>query len=181
MNEATLGWSGVEEDRVRANTDPECNRNIDRELRQRLTLYANQSPETISARIHELDREWDIERYLEANASTIALTGVVLGVTRSRRWLLLPMVVLSFLLNHAVQGWCPPVPFLRRRGVRTRLEIEKERYALKALRGDFGQKLELDAVLAGLETNGARRIDSNNSEPSESRSKSRTTHKAKTS
>ena len=43
-----------------------------------------------------------------------------------------------FLLQHAVQGWCPPVPFFRRRGVRTAREIEIERYALKALRGDFG-------------------------------------------
>jgi hypothetical protein len=45
--------------------------------------------------------------------------------------------VLGFLLQHATQGWCPPVSVLRRRGVRTRREIEAERYALKALRGDF--------------------------------------------
>jgi hypothetical protein len=46
-------------------------------------------------------------------------------------------IVLSLLLQHAVQGWCPPLAVLRRRGVRTRREIEEERYALKALRGDF--------------------------------------------
>jgi hypothetical protein len=44
---------------------------------------------------------------------------------------------LAFLVQHAVQGWCPPLVVLRRRGVRTRREIEEERYALKALRGDF--------------------------------------------
>lgn len=38
---------------------------------------------------------------------------------------------------HAVQGCCPPVPLLRRLGLRTREEIERERYALKALMGDF--------------------------------------------
>lgn len=32
----------------------------------------------------------------------------------------------------------PPVPVLRRCGVRTRREIDEEKYALKALRGDFG-------------------------------------------
>ena len=32
----------------------------------------------------------------------------------------------------------PPVPILRRLGVRTAREIDIERYALKALRGDFG-------------------------------------------
>jgi len=46
--------------------------------------------------------------------------------------------VTAFLLQHAVQGWCPPLPVLRRLGFRTAREIEVERNALKALRGDFG-------------------------------------------
>jgi hypothetical protein len=36
-----------------------------------------------------------------------------------------------------LQGWCPPLPILRSLGVRTADEINEERYALKALRGDF--------------------------------------------
>jgi hypothetical protein len=47
-------------------------------------------------------------------------------------------VVLPFLFQYAVQGWCPPVPLFRRIGVRTRGEIDGEKFALKALRGDFG-------------------------------------------
>lgn len=43
----------------------------------------------------------------------------------------------KFLLMHAVQGWCPPIPVLRRFGVRTTFEIDRERNALKALRGDY--------------------------------------------
>jgi hypothetical protein len=54
-----------------------------------------------------------------------------------RRWYLLAGVVAGFLLQHAVQGWCPPVPVFRRWGFRTAAEIDEERYALKALRGDF--------------------------------------------
>jgi hypothetical protein len=50
---------------------------------------------------------------------------------------LFPAVVLSFLPLHAIEGWCPPVPILRRLGIRTREEIDRERYALKALAGDF--------------------------------------------
>ena len=46
-------------------------------------------------------------------------------------------MVAGFLLQHAVQGWCPPLPVFRRLGFRTQTEIEEERYALKALRGDF--------------------------------------------
>jgi hypothetical protein len=99
--------------------------------------YAAAGPEAIDRRLDELDREWDIERLLEANAATFALIGVALGTFVDRRFYLLPGVVGAFLLQHAIQGWCPPVPVFRRLGVRTASEIDEERYALKALRGDF--------------------------------------------
>ena len=86
--------------------------------------------EAIEQRMAELDREWDVERILEVNASTLALTGLVLGVTVNRKWLLLPGIVLPFLLQHGLQGWCPPLPVLRRLGVRTRGEIDREKNAL---------------------------------------------------
>lgn len=124
-------------DRVRANTSEEINRQFDRELEARVRAYEQRSPAEITRRIDELDREWDMERLLETNASAIAFTGLMLGVTHSKKWLLVPGIVLPFLFQHAVQGWCPPVPIFRRLGVRTRKEIDREKYALKALRGDF--------------------------------------------
>ena len=120
-------------DRVRRSTAPEANREIDRRTTRNIRRYASSSEEVIQRRIEELDREWDIERALEVNASTLALTGLLLGVTVNRRWLLLPGFVLSFLLQHGLQGWCPPLPILRRMGVRTRGEIDREKYELKAL------------------------------------------------
>lgn len=90
----------------------------------------------IEARLQELNREWDIERALQANAAGVALAGLALSFA-DRRFLLLPAAVFTFFLQHALFGWCPPVPVLRRLGVRTVREIERERYALKALRGDF--------------------------------------------
>ena len=124
-------------DRVRANTAEEINRRIDREIEIRVREYSQQTENEITRRINELEREWDIERLLETNASALAFTGLVLGMTRNRKWLIVPSVVLPFLLQHAIQGWCPPVPIFRRLGVRTRDEINREKYALKALRGDF--------------------------------------------
>ena len=124
-------------DRVREHTAQEVNASIDDAMRDRLFRYSTCSDQEITARIEALDREWDIERYLEVLAPTFALTGVLMGLLRGRKWLLLPGVVLSFLVQHAVHGWCPPLAALRRMGVRTRREIDEERYALKALRGDF--------------------------------------------
>lgn len=126
-----------ETDRVRANTDPEVLRRIDEAIEQKIRFYSTQPRELISRRINELSREWDIERVLETNASSLALMGLALGVVRSRKFLVLSGAVLSFLLLHAVQGWCPPVPLLRKYGVRTKSEIEREKFALKILRGDF--------------------------------------------
>jgi hypothetical protein len=123
-------------DRVPAHTDEEVNRHIGRAMAERVRHFAAH-PAGIDRRLRELDAEWDIERLLEANASTLAFLGIVLGATIDRRWLALPALVTGFLLQHAVQGWCPPVPVLRRRGYRTAREIEIERVALKTLRGDF--------------------------------------------
>ena len=67
----------------------------------------------------------------------IAFVGVLLGAFVNVWWLLIPALVTIFLFQHAVQGWCPPVPSLRRMGFRTSYEIELERNALKALRGDY--------------------------------------------
>ena len=125
--------------RVRANTSQEINREIDREADSRVREYAQKTPVEITHRIDELDREWDMERWLETNASALAFTGLALGITHSKKWLIIPGIVLPFLFQHAVQGWCPPVPVLRRLGVRTREEIDREKYALKVLRGDFKQ------------------------------------------
>jgi xanthine dehydrogenase iron-sulfur cluster and FAD-binding subunit A len=91
----------------------------------------------IDRRLHELDAEWDIERTLEANAATVAAVGSALALFVDRRFAIMPLVVGGFLLQHAVQGWCPPLPVFRRMGVRTQSEIDEERTALKALRGDF--------------------------------------------
>jgi hypothetical protein len=123
--------------RVPLSTSEEANEQIRKQTEANVARYVAAGPAAIERRLHELDREWDIERTLEANAATVALMGLGLGAFVNRRFFALPAVVASFLLQHAVQGWCPPVPLFRRLGIRTQFEIEQERYALKAMRGDF--------------------------------------------
>lgn len=123
--------------RVSMHTADHLNEQIGQRTRDSIQCFAAGSPDAINRRLAELDAEWDIERTLEANASTLMLVGIGMGVLVNKKWLLLPAAVASFLLQHALQGWCPPVPVFRRLGYRTAYEIEQERYALKALRGDF--------------------------------------------
>jgi hypothetical protein len=126
-------------DRVRLSTPPDINQRLDEAMMKRIWSYAHQSSELISERICELDREWDFERILETNAAGLALSGVVLGIVSSRKWLLLPGVVLGLLLQHSLTRRSAPVLLLRRLGIRTRREIESEKYAMRMLRGDFDQ------------------------------------------
>lgn len=119
-------------DRVRRSTAAQVNADIDHQTDTNIHRFKNKSQADILERIQLLDKEWDIERVLEVNASSLSLAGLILGFTANRKWLLLPAIVLPFLLQHGVQGWCPPLPVLRRLGIRTRGEIDREKYALKS-------------------------------------------------
>ena len=141
----------MDTDRVREHTADHLNAQLDSQRLLDVAGYVGESPEVITERIAQLDTEWDVERVLEANAASLMLVSVTLGALHSRRWLALAGVVPAFLLQHAIQGWCPPLAVLRRLGVRTRGEIDAERTALKALRGDFdGVSLagQMDAMSA---------------------------------
>jgi hypothetical protein len=135
MNSKYLDESINNFDRVRNSTNPEVNQCIDDKINQKIDFYTTQPRSQVENRITELEKEWDVERVLEVNASTLALTGLLLGATVNKKWFALPAVVLPFLLQHGLQGWCPPLPILRRLGVRTRDEIDREKYALKQIIG----------------------------------------------
>jgi hypothetical protein len=122
--------------RVSRHTSEDVTQDIRDETLVRLEYYAHH-PDQIDRRLRELDREWDVERALETGSASLSLFGLILGILGRRRWFLLPLVVQGFFLQHALQGWCPPLPLFRRLGFRTAQEIESERCALRGLRGDF--------------------------------------------
>ena len=129
-------WFASTRSRVRSNTVERINQQIDAAIDRNIRYFA-QHPDEIDKRLMDLDEEWDIERAIEASAAVAALGGFGLAVAGDRRFLVVPFLVAVFLLQHAVQGWCPPIPILRRLGFRTADEINRERAALKLLRGDY--------------------------------------------
>jgi len=124
------------EGRVIEHTAEALNEKFFRDIEARVQYYSARI-ESIQQRLDELECEWDIERVLETQASSLVLIGLILGATVNRKWFMLSAAVAGFFLQHAIVGWCPPIPIFRRLGVRTTREINQERYALKALRGDF--------------------------------------------
>jgi hypothetical protein len=74
---------------------------------------------------------------LEVEDSPMGLVGLALSVFVDQRLLVLPGVVSAMVFLYATQGWYPLLAIFRRLGLGSRNEIDRERYALKALRGDF--------------------------------------------
>lgn len=123
--------------RVQRSTPDKVNERLRRQGEENVQRFAHAGPGEIDRRLAELDQEWDIERTLQTNFALVSLLGMGLGELVDRRWHLFTAMAACFMVQHALQGWCPPAPIFRRLGFRTRTEIDEERYALKALRGDF--------------------------------------------
>ena len=125
-------------DRVRANTWLPVNDRLDIEAQLRIRqAAASASTEALTRHITQLDYEWDFDRTVETEASLMGLLGLALGLAVDKRFLVLPAFVSTMLVIHATHGWYPLLPLFRRIGVRTQDEIDRERYGLKAIRGDF--------------------------------------------
>jgi hypothetical protein len=122
------------------------------ETRERIARLQNANLHDLTYRLVELDREWDVDRILELGFSGIALGGVALSRLSDRKWLMLPCIAAGFMMQQVLAGWCPPYLVLRRLGFRTAAEINRERMALKVIRGDFAH-LGVPPLQGGLASN----------------------------
>jgi hypothetical protein len=120
-------------DRVRERTPAHVLAKLDRRTAARVFRCAREGAPAIQARIAELDREWDIERYLDVNFVVVSAIAEQKGRHGSRGWMALFRAQQVFLLMHATIGWCPPTAVFRRLGVRTQKEIDAERAVLTEL------------------------------------------------
>lgn len=116
--------------RTSSSLPDDVNNLIDQTTRDNILWYSREDPDVIAARMSDLDKEWDMERLLILNASIFSLASILLGTTKNRLWFIAPVLISFFLGQQAIQGWCPPVALLRKAGIRTRKEIDMEKYAL---------------------------------------------------
>lgn len=123
-------------DRARRHTARSVLRRIDDDTVDHL-LEVEHHPEAAGERLQALDREWDLDRTLEVEAATVGLLGLALGVLVRPAFLAVPATVGGAVFLFGTRGIYPLLPIFRRLGIRSAREIERERYAIKALRGDF--------------------------------------------
>ncbi len=98
-------------DRIRRRTDSAVLRRIDRDTDLRIMWYTKRSVADLRERLAELDHEPDVEGSLAARGPLLALANAVIGDSTTKDL----------------------IPLLRRLGVRTRGEIDRERQALRSL------------------------------------------------
>ena len=127
----------AEIDRVRRYTPREILRQIDEKIERNVAYYATQADDVIDERIEELKKEWSIDRYLQTKSAAAGLVGAGLGIVAGKKWILLTLGAFGCFLGFALYGWHPLLEPLRRLGLRTRSEIDREIFALKIARGDF--------------------------------------------
>jgi hypothetical protein len=135
-------------DRARRHTAAEVLRRIDDDTFGALLDNGDGSPAEVRQRLAELDHAWDLDRMIEVEASLVGLMGLALGARIDRRFLGLSVLASGGVFLYATRGFYPLLPLFRRLGIRTSREISRERYALKALRGDFAG-LESDIQATG--------------------------------
>ncbi|HAQ06088.1 MAG TPA: DUF2892 domain-containing protein [Bacillus bacterium] len=119
--------------KAKMNTNPEVNAFIKRRTESNIKHYMGSSKEDIEARIKDLDYEWDTERILELNFAVIILLTVFSGLFKSKIWLVISFFASVFMVQHSLQGWCPPLPVIRKLGFRTAAEIFEEKEAMQEM------------------------------------------------
>lgn len=87
-------------ERVRSSSFPSRNQKIDQEIVSNIAHYSEQECSGNESTI----KSWT--GTLEGNAGLLGLTGAILALAVDKRWAILPAVVTSFLVQHAIQGWC---------------------------------------------------------------------------
>ncbi|MVB09982.1 hypothetical protein CAFE_06530 [Caprobacter fermentans] len=139
--------------RVAYHTASQVNQEIRAQTVDGLNAIQGCGEPAFTARIRKLEEEWNTERFLEAHAASIVLMASIGGYQKKNcACFALTGCAGFFLLMHALMGWCPPLPVIRRFGIRTPEEISNEKFAVKMLRGDFSaQPANMDEMLQLME------------------------------
>ena len=133
-------------------------------LEARLACLADAGPQAITDRLAQLDREWSAGRMTKAVIGLLIVAGLALTALAGPWWLILPAVGGFFLLQYLFsrQSWLGAT--FREMGFRSGADIDQEKFALRALRGDFKalptvHEIESQDDISRLESEGGIAVD----------------------
>lgn len=111
--------------------------NASSSLCDRIASYAEAGVDSINRRLVELDREWTAGRAMKASLGVVIVLGFILAAWHDPLWLLLPAVAGALLLQYLFFRRSLVADLFQWLGLRSMHEIDEERFALRALRGDY--------------------------------------------
>jgi len=139
-------------------------------MEKRLACLADAGPQAISDRLNQLEREWSAGRMTKAVLGVLIVAGLGLTAFVSPWWLILPAIGGFFLLQYLFgrSSWLGAT--FREMGFRSGSDIDQERFALRALRGDFKHlptvhEIESKEDISRLEGEGGIALDPEESKP----------------
>lgn len=106
-------------------------------VKDSVRFYGSLGRAALDERLRALEEEPDLESVTAMALAGAGILGLVLGFLGSRLWRMFAWLSLPLLFAHARDGLKGPGDFLKTLGLRSRREIQEERFALKILRGDF--------------------------------------------
>jgi hypothetical protein len=139
-------------------------------LEARLACLADAGPQAISDRLDQLDREWSAGRMTKAMLGVLIVAGLALTALAGPWWLILPAVGGFFLLQYLFSRTSWLGATFQEMGFRSGADIDQEKFALRALRGDFKalptvHEIESKDDIARLEGEGGIAIDPEEAKP----------------
>jgi hypothetical protein len=105
-------------------------------LEQQLACLADAGPQAIDDRLAELDREWTAGRMTKAAMGVVIVLGLILAALNPW-WLILPAIGGLLLLPYLFKRTSWLGKMFHEMGYRSGFEVDREKMALKVLRGDF--------------------------------------------
>jgi len=120
---------------LRISAGRQCNGQT--KLETRLACLADAGPQAISDRLDQLEREWSAGRMTKATLGVLIVAGLALTAVSNPWWLILPAVGAFFLLQYLFSRTSWLGATFQEMGFRSGAEIDQEKFALRALRGDF--------------------------------------------
>jgi hypothetical protein len=124
---------------VPSSSDMKPRKEVDRTTARSIRFYSSQPIQFVSRRIEELDQEIPLETFVYRGGAALTIASLTLLRLRGKTnaaWIL-ACVIAALQLQYSYQGRNRLTDLLRKRGYRSRKEIQAEKFSLEALRGDF--------------------------------------------
>lgn len=139
-------------------------------LEARLACLADAGAQAISDRLDQLDREWSAGRMTKATIGVLIVAGLGLTALAGPWWLILPAFGGFFLLQYLFSRTSWLGAMFQEMGFRSGADIDHEKFALRALRGDFKNlptvhEIESKDDISRLEGEGGIAIDPEEAKP----------------